>query len=118
MLKKYFFYIRYVAEILFYSLPGSKLFLEQHKLKDAVDNNIQELGFSIDTSGINNIFILKDVIQEEEEIPTIFGEIVERYIDGIKYINCFKFELLNYRYKREIHCFLLKLIRENPLNLS
>lgn len=101
MLKKYFFYIQYVAEILFYSLPGSKLFLEQHKLKDAVDNNIQELGFSIDTSGINNIFILKDVIQEEEEIPTIFREIVERYIDGIKYINCFKFELLNYIYKRD-----------------
>ena len=41
--KNTFFYIRYVAEILFYSLSGSKLFLEQHKLKDSVDNILLKL---------------------------------------------------------------------------
>ncbi len=93
--KKYFFTYSMSPELLFTHFPVQNYFSNGNKLKDAIDDNIQELSFDIDTSETNNIFRLKDIIQEEK-ISTIFGGVPDRYLDSIKYINCFKFELPNY----------------------
>lgn len=93
--KKYFFTHSMSPELLFTHFPVQNYFSNGNKLKDAINDNIQELSFNIDTSEINNVFKLKDIIQEEK-ISAIFGGVPERYLDSIKCINCFKFELPNY----------------------
>ena len=70
--KKYFFTYSMSPELLFTHFPVQNYFSNGNKLKDAIDDNIQELSFDIDTSETNNIFRLKDIIQEEK-ISTIFG---------------------------------------------
>lgn len=93
--KNYFFTYSMSPELFFTHFPVQNYFSNGNKLKDMVDDSIQKLSFNIDTSEINNVFKLKDIIQEEK-ISAIFGGVSDRYLDSIKYINCFKFELANY----------------------
>ena len=92
--QNYFFTYSISPELFFTHFPVQNYFSNGNRLKDIAGNNIQELSFDINTSETNNVFRLEDVMQEEE-IPIIFGEIVEWCLGDIKQINCFKFDLPN-----------------------